>query len=140
MPDATYPLNDRGRAYEPDVADDERTYAVLLHLSLLGYVVAPFLMFVAPLVMWLVKKDESRFIDDHGRETLNFHITLMIYTFVLPLATGLIALVTCGLGIPLVIAAALLPFVLGIIGMIAAATSANRGEYYRYPMTLRFIR
>lgn len=140
MTQSPYLLNERGRAFEPDVSGDQKTYAVLMHLSLLGYLFAPFVMFIAPLIMWLVKKGESRFIDDHGRETLNFHLTLMIYAVVLPLLAAPIAVVTCGLGVPLVIAAALLPFVLGIVGMIAASASANRGEYYRYPMTLRFLR
>ncbi|RMH12547.1 MAG: DUF4870 domain-containing protein [Planctomycetota bacterium] len=124
---------------EPDVSSDERTYATLLHLTLLGYLVAPFVMFIAPLIMWLIKKEESRFIDDHGRETLNFHITLMIYSIVLPVIAGILTAVTCGVAFPLVIISVFLPFVLGIVGMIAASRSANRGEYYRYPMTIRFL-
>lgn len=137
MHESAYPINERGRAYEPDVSSEERTYAVMMHLSLLGYLFAPFVMFIAPLVMWLVKKDTSRFLDDHGRETLNFHLTLMLYAVVLPILVTPLALLTCGLAWA---AAALLPFVLGLVGMISAARAADRGEYYRYPMTLRFIR
>jgi len=139
MSQSPYPVNERGRAVEPDVSSDERTYATLLHLTLLGYLVAPFVMFIAPLIMWLIKKEESRFIDDHGRETLNFHITLMIYSIVLPVIAGILTAVTCGVAFPLVIISVFLPFVLGIVGMIAASRSANRGEYYRYPMTIRFL-
>ncbi len=140
MSEGAYPINERGRAWEPDATESERTYATLMHLSLLGYFAVWILMFAAPLIMWLIKKDESRFIDDHGRETLNFHISLTIYSFVLPLVAGLLTAVTCGLAAPLVVIAFFLPFILGIVGMIAASVAANKGEYYRYPMTLRFIR
>lgn len=136
MDESPYPINEQGRAYEPDLSSGQCTYAVLMHLSLLGYFVAPFVMFIVPLVMWLIKKDESRFIDDHGRETLNFHLTLMIYAIALPILVTPLALLTCGAAWG---AAALVPFVLGVIGMIAASKAANRGEYYRYPMTLRFL-
>jgi len=108
----------------------ELTYATFLHLALLAYLVVP-IPVVVPLVMWLVKKDESPFVDDHGREAVNFHITLTIYMVL----TVPIALLTCGVGFVLVPAV----YVLGLVGMILAAVAANRGEYYRYPMCLRFV-
>jgi uncharacterized protein len=139
MSENVHQVNERGRAVEPNVTDDEKTWALLMHLSLLGHLVVPFLTVLAPLFMWTSKKDKSPFIDDHGREALNFQITLIIYSFALPAIAALIGLITCGVGFLLLIPAALLPYVLGIVGMIPAAMAANRGEYYRYPMTIRFF-
>ncbi|RMH25125.1 MAG: DUF4870 domain-containing protein [Planctomycetota bacterium] len=74
--DATYPLNERGRAFQPGLADDDKTWAMFAHLGLLGHLVIPFFAVAIPLVIWLTKKDKSAFIDDHAREALNFQITL----------------------------------------------------------------
>ena len=110
--------------------DGERTYAMFTHLSsFLGYLVGP-LVIIAPLVMWLIKKDESAYISDHGREAVNFNISLWIYMFV----AGLLTLACVGY--------VMLPalFVFNIVIVIIAAIRANSGAYYRYPITMRFIR
>ncbi len=128
------------RIVDHDASEAERTYAMWMHLSLLGYFIASVLMIIVPIVMWLHKKDESPFIDDHGRETLNFHITLILYSLFLPIPAAIIGILFCGVGVvifPLIAVA--LPWVLGAIGMIQAAMAAKRGEYYRYPMTLRLL-
>lgn len=131
QPEPTYPVNARGRLYDPAVKDDERTWAVLAHLSVLGHLLLPVVALAAPLVIWLVKREQSAYLDDHARESLNFHITLVLYSVLaIPLA-----IITCGLGALLV----LLVYPLGLIGMIMASIAANRGEFYRYPMTFRFI-
>ncbi len=126
------PVNERGRAYDPDATDDERTYAMFMHLTLLGHIVLTLIAIIAPIIMWNIKKDESPFLDDHGREAVNFQISLIIY-FILTLPIGII---TCGIGF---IIFPILLYVLGLIGMIQAAAAANRGEFYRYPMTMRFV-
>ena len=126
------PLNAQGKAFDPDATPDERTFALMMHLTLLGHVLLWGIAIAAPLIMWSIKKDESPFLDDHGREALNFQISLIIYTiFIFPLG-----LLTCGIGF---IVFPILLYVLGLIGMIQAAIAANRGEFYRYPMTIRFI-
>ncbi|MDF1809475.1 MAG: DUF4870 domain-containing protein [Phycisphaerales bacterium] len=126
------PINARGRAFDPDATDDERTFALMLHLSLLAHVVLTGFAILVPIIMWNIKKEESPFLDDHGREAINFQISLIIYSIIwIP-----IAIITCGIGAVLV----LLPYVLGIVGMIQAAMAANRGEFYRYPMTFRFLK
>jgi len=113
-----------------DAADSgERTYATFLHLSLLGHLIFPLAIIFAPLVLWLIKRKESPFIDDHGREAINFQISLLIYM----LASGI--LVICGVGIVLIP----LVYVLGLVGMVMAGIAANKGHYYRYPATLRFL-
>lgn len=127
------PLNAQGNAFDPDATPDERTFALMMHLTLLGHVFLWGFAIVAPLIMWQVKKDDSPFLDDHGREAVNFQITLIIYSIlVIPLG-----FVTCLVGFfifPILI------YILGLIGMIKAAIAANRGEFYRYPMNIRFIK
>jgi uncharacterized protein len=112
------------------VSRDERTWAMLAHLStLVGYVAIPFGNIIAPLIIWLVKRDQSRFIDDQAKESLNFQISMSIYaviSFVLMLV--LIGFVL----IPIL-------YVFGIVMVIIAAIKANDGVHYRYPITIRFI-
>lgn len=133
MPSMTseYPVNERGRIVDPLVTHDQRTYTLLMHLSVLGLsMIGPFAILI-PIVMWQIKKSESPFIDDHGREAVNFQITLMVYSVVLLLLlVPTLGIAFIGIwGLP----------VLGLVGMIMAMVAANRGEYFRYPMTLRFL-
>ena len=68
-----------GRSYaDAEPASDERTWAMFCHLSgFLGYfVVVPFASIIGPLVVWLLKKDASAFVDAHGKEAINFQITM----------------------------------------------------------------
>lgn len=120
----------RGRLIDPSATDDQKTYAMLMHLSLLLAAPAPFLSIVAPVIMWQVKKPGSRFIDDHGREAVNFHLSMLIYM----LASALLMFVVIGV--------VLLPavYALGIVGIVLSSIAARHGEYYRYPMCLRFLR
>lgn len=110
-------------------AEWERTYALFIHLTLL---LVHFAVPVIPaLVMWLIKRDQSHFVDDHGKEAVNFQISLLIYALAsVPL------IFACGIGIALSVAV----WVLGIVGMIMAAVAAHKGQFYRYPMCLRFVK
>lgn len=135
-----FSTNAQNRLVDHEATESERSWAMWMHLSLLGHLVAPVIIFIAPLVMWLTRRDDSPFIDDHGRETVNFHITLAIYMVALPVIGAVIGAALCGVGLIVTIPVAIaLPYVLGVIGMIQAASAANRGEYYRYPMTLRLL-
>jgi uncharacterized Tic20 family protein len=109
---------------------DERTMAMLCHL--LGLLTG----FVGPLILWLVKKDESRFIDHHGKEALNFQITYIVVM----LAASVVVFVLCivVIGFFLIPILFVLP-VLVIVAGIMACISANRGEWSRYPGCIRFI-
>src|SRR5438874_10498659 len=82
-----------GRAVDERAQEWERLYALFNHLSLLTFHVM--LPVVPALVMWLIKRDRSPFVDDHGREAVNFQISLVLYALVVIPVTGL---VTCGLG------------------------------------------
>ncbi|MEO0483331.1 MAG: DUF4870 domain-containing protein [Planctomycetota bacterium] len=116
-----------------------RSYAMWIHLgTLIGTVVAfvgqgiPF--FVPPLValiMWLSRKADHPFIDDHGREAMNFQISLIIIYVLLVVVT----LLTCGVGIVLIFALG----ILNVVALILAAIAANKGQIYRYPVCIRMI-
>jgi uncharacterized Tic20 family protein len=109
---------------------DERTWAILCHLSALLMFLFPIFQIVAPLAIWLAKRDESSFIDAHGKESLNFQISMTIYTLV-----ASISLFFC-VGFVLVPALVLAD----VIFVIIASINANRGDHYMYPFTIRFIR
>ncbi len=107
---------------EPD--SDSRTMAMLAHL------LAIFIGFLGPLIIWLVKKDQSPFVNDQGKEALNFQLTVLIAWFV----AGLLACLVVGIFLfPLI-------WIGNLILCIIAAVKANRGEAYRYPFNIRFIR
>lgn len=109
----------------------ERTYAMFNHLSLLTFHVL--LPVIPALVMWLIKRERSPFVDDHGREAVNFQISLVLYALVV---VPIVGLLTCGIGWVLWVAV----YGLGIVGMILGAVAANKGEYFRYPACIRFLR
>ena len=110
-------MNDKAKT-TGGISSDERMWATLAHLSIVAVAL------VGPLVVWLVKKEESKFVEDQAKEALNFHITVFIasvvllVTFIGPLIIGVGAVVY------------------GII----AGIEANKGVCYRYPYTLRLVK
>ena len=111
-------------------SQDERTQAMLCHLTgLLGGLIPP-VNIIAPLVIWLLKKDQSQFVNDQGKEAINFQITMTIY-FVIALVLMIILI-----GILLLPVVGLFWLIFGIIGTI----KANEGVYYRYPFIFRLVR
>jgi len=92
--------------------------------------------FIAPLIIWLIKKDQSKFLDHHGREALNFQLNVLIVTLALTLiATALMFILIGILLFPVIFFIAIGALVLEILAGIAA----NRGEWHRYPCTVRII-
>jgi len=107
-----------------EVNKDARTFAMLAHL------LAIFTLFVGPLVIWLVKKDEHPFVDEQGKEALNFQITIAIAY----IAASLLSFLCIGfLLFPAV-------GVVNLIFCIMACVAANKGDHYRYPVSLRLIK
>ncbi|MCP4643309.1 MAG: DUF4870 domain-containing protein [bacterium] len=102
---------------------DARTFAMLSHLlGIIG--------FLGPLIVWLIKREEHPFVDDQGKEALNFQITMLIgYVISAVLAFVLIGVFT---SLALTIA--------NIVLCIMAGLKANEGETYRYPFNLRLIK
>jgi uncharacterized protein len=106
-----------------------RNWAMAAHLS--GFIIflgIP-ISAIGPLVVWLIKRDAHPFIDAHGKEALNFNISILIY------AVASAVLILLLVGIVLLIAVGVFWFVLTII----AAVRAANGEPYEYPLTIRFV-
>lgn len=117
-------------AYYDMPSRDARMWAMICHLSALsGLIGVPFGHILGPLIVWLMKRDESRFIDAHGREALNFQTSMTIY--------GIIAGILCVIliGIPILLGL----IIANLVFVIVAAVKANDGDYYRYPITIRFL-
>lgn len=112
---------------------DARQMAMLAHLSglLASLITGTLAGFAGPLIIWMIKKDESEFVADQAKEALNFQLTLLI----IYLVCYAITIVTCGFGVPLIG----VPFILQIIFAIVSAMKANEGEYYRYPFNIRMV-
>lgn len=108
---------------------EERKWAMLVHFSALSGLVIPFGNLLGPLVVWLLKKDQSVFVDDQGKEALNFQLSMLIYSLI----SGLLVIV--GIGIVLLGIIGILVLVLSVM----AGIKANEGVYYRYPLTYRLI-
>lgn len=106
-------------------SDNEKVYAMFIHLSAIIFGI------IGPLLLWVIKKDSSRFIHRHGRYALNFQLSMIIYSIV----TFLLCFVFIGFFLLL----PLLPLVNLIFSFIAALKAAN-GEAYKYPLCLRIIR
>ena len=120
---------------------EEKQWAMFAHLSalaggLLTSAVGGWGTFIGPLVIWLVKKDTMKFVDDQGKEALNFNITIAIACF----ALLLLSIVTLGIGLILAIPLWVIIAIAWLVLTIVAAVKANNGEFYRYPMTLRLVK
>jgi uncharacterized Tic20 family protein len=109
---------------------EARTWGMLCHLSALAGFLIPFGNIIAPLVIWLIKKDEHPFVDEQGKESLNFQISVAIYAFI----SGILVLVLVGILLLIIIAIA------SLILVIIATVKANDGISFRYPLTIRFIK
>lgn len=109
--------------------DQERLWAMLAHL--LSFVAAYlFLGFVAPLIVLLVFGPRSAYVRAHAVESLNFNLSWLLY------GIAAVILIIIGIGILILIALGLAYLVLVVI----ASVRANNGEFFRYPLTIRFIR
>ena len=122
------PYGQPGQAYQqppqPMRPEDEKLWSTLIHLGGILFYVVP------SLVGYLVLKDRGPFVREHTRQALNFQLTLLIAYVV----GGILSTIFIGF---LVLAAA---GILAIIFSIIAGIAANKGEWYRYPLTIEFIR
>jgi uncharacterized Tic20 family protein len=115
---------------ETSAAGNVRTWCVMCHLSALaGFVIPGAGHILGPLIVWLVKRGESAEIDAHGKEALNFQISMLIYNVV----AGILCLLFIGFALLAVL------HVLNVVFVIIAALRASEGQMYRYPLTLRLI-
>ncbi len=127
-------MNDSGipPMNRPDIKRDDKNMAMLAHLlPLFGFMI-PGLNIVIPLVIWLMKRDKSLYIEHHARESLNFQITVSLLAILwVMLKLMLVGLLLLPL-VPVII-------IVVLVFMVRAAMKAGSGEFYRYPMSLRLV-
>lgn len=109
---------------------DERMWGMLCHLIAFSGFVVPFGSLLGPLIIWLIKKDEMPFVDDQGKESLNFQLTMLI-AFVISIILIVVVIGILLLGVLCIYE---------IVVLIIATIKANEGVRYRYPYTIRFIK
>ena len=116
-----------------EISKDARMWAMFCHLAGLAGLIPimpAFGSIIAPLIIWQIKKNEFPFVDEQGKEAVNFQISMFIYSVIcIPfvfICIGIIMLVAIG--------------IVDIIFLLIAAVKANNGEHYRYPICCRFIK
>ncbi|HEV8619355.1 MAG TPA: DUF4870 domain-containing protein [Candidatus Udaeobacter sp.] len=115
----------------PATSSDIRTWCVLCHAAALLGLFFHFLgHLLGPLIVWLVKRGDSPEVDAHGKESLNFQISMLIYDAI----AAILCIVL--IGIPILIAL----WVLNTVLVIIASIQASEGKFYRYPITIRLIK
>jgi len=113
------------------LSKDERMWGMLCHLLGMGWLIFPPIGGVlGSLVMWLIKREDYPFVEEQGKEALNFQISMLIYWFI-----SLALFVVC-VGPFLMAAVAVADIVFAII----ATIKSNEGVHYRYPLTIRFVK
>jgi uncharacterized Tic20 family protein len=115
----------------PQSSKEEQNWAMFCHLAALSGFIIPLGNILGPLILWLIKKDTMPLVDQHGKEALNFQITVL-FAFII---SAVLTLVLIGF---------LLMFVVGIGALvltIMAAVKVSNGQLdYRYPFAVRLIK
>jgi uncharacterized Tic20 family protein len=114
----------------PIASSDVRTWCVLCHASaLLGFFIPWAFHILGPLIVWLAKRADAPEIDAHGKESLNFQISMLIYNLV----AGVLCLLLIGFALLFIL------HILNLVFVIVASIKASEGKLYRYPLTIRLI-
>jgi len=109
---------------------EARKWAALCHIAALSGLIGNGVGFVlGPLVVWLIKKDEYPFVEQQGKEAINFQITMIIAAII----SGILTLIVVGFFLLVAVGIVMIAF------PIVAAIKTSNGEAYRYPFTIRFL-
>ena len=109
---------------------EERMWGMFCHLIAFSGYLIPFGSVFGPLIVWLIKKDEMPFVDDQGKESLNFQLTMLI-AMVISIILMFVFIGFLLLGVLIIYQ---------IVVIIMASIKANDGIKYRYPYAIRFIK
>lgn len=111
------------------LSESERNWAMLCHLSAFAGFFFPFGGIIGPLICWFSRKDESLWVDENGKASMNFQLSVLLYiVLAIPLCFILV-------GIPIILFLGLLK----IICIVVASIKASKGERFKYPVTIPFI-
>lgn len=129
------PTSVQQSAVDKEANKDARMWAMICHLAGLAGLPVPIVgNIVAPLVVWQIKKDDFPFVDEQGKEAVNFQISMSLYLLVSAILWLPLSFICIGMLIPAAIA------VVDLVFLLIAAVKANNGYHYRYPLTIRFIK
>jgi uncharacterized Tic20 family protein len=120
----------------PSGTNDERMWAMLAHISALSAFITGIGCVLGPLIVWLIKRETMPFVDEQGKEALNFNITAVIVV----VALWIFTILTIGIGALITVPVGLVLFLGWFVLTIVAAVKANSGEHYRYPVSLRLVK
>jgi len=121
-----------------EISKDARMWAMICHLGgLAGLLpIVPVIgSIIAPLIIWQIKKEDSSFVDEQGKEAVNFQISMVLYGLV----GSIVCLATC-VGAFLIPGVICVVVIVDLVFLLIAAVKANNGYRYRYPLTIRFIK
>ncbi|MCF6295112.1 MAG: DUF4870 domain-containing protein [Flavobacteriaceae bacterium] len=147
------------------INNHHKNIATFIHLSTFSRFIIPFGNFIGPLILWAANKDKSSFIDEHGKQAINFQISILLYCLIIGAITIPFFIFNFFNGIdfidfngfhdfhfnigrpsPLLYFAgalggfAILAFILEIVFIITASLKARDGELYKYPITIKFLK
>ena len=111
------------------LSETERNWAMFCHLSAFAGFLVPFGGIIGPLICWLSRRDESTWVNENGKSSLNFQLSMLLY---IVLASPLIFII---IGIPIIALLATLK----IVFIVIASVKASKGEEFRYPLSIPFI-
>jgi uncharacterized Tic20 family protein len=109
---------------------DELNYCMLMHLSQFAGYIIPFGGLVMPLVMWLTNNKQSETVDEHGKNIVNWIISMVIYAII----SSILIVIFVGIGMLVILG------ILAIVFPIIGAVKANKGEIWKYPLAITFIK
>ncbi|GAA4299483.1 DUF4870 domain-containing protein [Aestuariibaculum suncheonense] len=143
----------------------QKNIATFIHLSTFSRFIIPFGNFLGPIILWITNKDKSEFIDAHGKQAINFQISILLYAiilgtltipfFVFKLFSGIDFIdfngfesfhISLGKPSPLLYVGgflgviAVIGFIIELVLIILASLKARDGEYYNYPLTINFLK
>lgn len=111
------------------LSESERNWAMLSHLTAFAGFFFPFGGIIGPLICWLSRKDESAWVDENGKASLNFNLSILLYCIlVIPLCFILVGFLLIGM-----------LMTLKVICIIIATIKSSKGEKFKYPMAIPFV-
>ncbi|WP_447640716.1 MULTISPECIES: DUF4870 domain-containing protein [Chitinophagaceae] len=100
------------------------------NLAMLAHILALFSYFLGPLIIYLVKKDESPFVANNAKNALNFQISLFLYS----IAGAVLCIIIIGIFVLIALG------ILHLVFCIMAAVAARDGKVYKYPLAIQFLK
>jgi len=124
-----------------EINKDARNWAIACHLSsFVMFLGIPLGNIVGPLVIWLIKRTDYAFVNDQGKAVLNFQISMTLYmVFVVVLGFGIQKGGFSSNIVPMILILLALEIV-NVAFVVKAAMMSNRGVFYRYPLTIEFLK